>query len=180
MLHAPRQLAVLAVLSLGACKGDGKAPASTGAPGAPASAVVAAAGARRDPCALMTSAEIEAAIGTPVVKATGYGGIECRWTIKPLPAHPNKVDPWVAISLHNDMAMHEVEVAPGTNGVAAINGLGERAFRTNAFHHLWVKQGSNVFVAKSHLIGFNDRNEKTVAAADDIEVRLARLVLTKL
>ncbi len=134
----------------------------------------------RNPCALLTSAEIEAAIGTAVIKATDHGGIECRWTVKPLPTHPKEIDPWVAISLHNDMAMREVEAAPGTNGVTAINGLGERAYRTNAFHHLWVKQGDHVFVAKSRLIGFSDKSDATLAVTDDIEVRLARLLMTKL
>ena len=167
---------LFAVLALGACKDEGK-PAA--APGATPSIAAPAAGAARKPCALITSAEVEAAIGTPVTKATDYGSLECRWFVKPLASHPKETNPWVAISFHNDMAMNEVEVAPGTQGVTAIAGLGDRAYRTKAFHHLWVKKGSDVFVTKSSLTGF-EKTEATFAVTDEIETRLARLVLTKL
>lgn len=182
MVQLTRALAVLAVVvSHGACKEDGKTSAGEPVPTGPSpvgEAVVTAAG--RDPCALITPDEVGAAIGTPVIKTTPYRGIECRWTVKPLPSHPKEIDPWVAVSFHNDMAMREVEAAPGTNGVVPIAGLGDRAYRGNSFHHLWVKHGSDVFVAKSRLIGFTERSEATLVVTDDIEVRLARLVLTKL
>jgi hypothetical protein len=177
MIQVPFAGVIVAVLALNGCKDSGKAPSAT--PGAGPTPTAAATGDGRKPCTLMTAAEIEAAIGTPVTKATDYGGLECRWTVKPLASHASEVDPWIAVSFHNDRAMNEVEVAPGTKGVVAVAGLGDRAYRTNVYRHLWVKKGNDVFVTKSKLTGF-ETTDATFAVTDDIEVRLARLVLTKL
>lgn len=134
-----------------------------------------------DPCALLTAAQIEAAIGTPVVEAVPYGGIECRWTVKPLPAFAGSEDPWLDVQFfENDKPMLHIEADPGTKGVVAIDGLGDRAFRTNVNRHLWVQHGSDVFVVRSRLSALTDDSETSRAAAEAIEALLARLVLDQL
>lgn len=134
-----------------------------------------------DPCALLTPAQIEVAIGTPIVKTTPYGDIECRWTVKPLSAFAGSVDPWIDVQFWpNDKPMLHVEADPGTNGVVAIDGLGDRAFRTNVNRHLWVQHGNDVFVVRSRLSALTDESETSRAATEAIEVLLARLVLDQL
>lgn len=160
-------------LSLGACNKKDDA-------GSTATAGSAAAAGGRDPCKLLNDAEIAAAVGTPVTKTTLYGDSECRWTLKPHPGFPGTNDAWVDVAFHSEAQMRDVEAAPGTKGVVAITGLGERAHRTNSFRHLWVKHGNDVFVVRSRLAKMGDKSDASMTASDAIETSLARLVLTKL
>jgi len=182
-------LAILVVLgvALGGCAagsapGGGSGSITSGPP-----SPVGVGGLKRDAsgaidaCALVNVAQIGEAIGTPAIEAVPYGGAECRWKVTPLIQFPGSVDPWVDVQFFaGDTEMRAVEVAPGTNGVVAIEGLGDRAFRTNQYRHLWVKHGSDVFVVRSSLTALGDDTEVSRAAAEAIEVLLARLVLDQL
>lgn len=172
--------------------GAGAAAASRGAsasaPAAASSAISGGAGAVTrvasgaiKACDLLTAAQIEIAIGTPVVEPVDYGEIECRWRVQPLAAFEGSEDPWIDVQFfENDLPMLAVEAAPATNGVVAIDGLGDRAFRTNDFRHLWVQHGSDVFVVRSRLRAITDESEASRDAAEAIEVLMARLVLDQL
>jgi hypothetical protein len=134
-----------------------------------------------DACALLSAEQIEAVAGTAVVETTPYGTAECRWTVEPLAGFPGSETPWLDVQFfENDDPMRGVEAAPGTEGVVPIGGLGDRAFRTNVNRHLWVQHGSDVFVVRSSLPGLADESESSRAAAEAIEVLLARLVLDQL
>jgi hypothetical protein len=182
---------VLITTALGGCAGGGAGAPTVITPGVTSSSPEAtssgdstikrdSAGAV-DPCALLTLAQIEAVIGTPVVETIPYGDIECRWKVKPLAAFPGSVDPWLDVQFFpNDTQMRDVEAAPGTEGVVAIGGLGDRAFRTNQNRHLWVQHGNDVFVVRSSLTDLSDESEINRSAAEAIEVFLARLVLDQL
>ena len=198
VMHRPVRLAAVVLIAavLSGCAGSSTpgggagaptssasvpASGSSGATASGASAVKRNASGAVDPCALLTPALIEAAIGTPVVATIPYGDIECRWTVKPLPAFPGSENPWLDVQFWpTDTQMLAVEAAPETKGVVAIDGLGDRAFRTNQYHHLWVKHGSDVFVIGSRLGALTDESATTRAAAEAIEVLLARLVLDQL
>lgn len=134
-----------------------------------------------DACQLLTSAQIEGAIGTPVTEATNYADIECRWTVKPLAAFPGSQDPWVDVQFFgNDLPMKHIEADPGTKGVVAIDALGDRAFRTNVNRQMWVQHGSDAFVVRSRFRGPNDDTDKSRDAAEALELLMARLVLAQL
>lgn len=184
----PFRLAAVALLAaaMTGCAG-GSAPSAgttagfSDAPAAGGGSVKRDASGAVNPCALLTPAQIEAAVGTPVVGTIPYGEIECRWTVTPLPALPGSVDPWLDVQFWpNDTQMRDVEAAPGTGGVVAIGGLGDRAFRTNQYRHLWVQHGTDVFVVRSRLGALGDESEASRAAAEAIEVLLARLVVDQL
>jgi hypothetical protein len=187
---ATRQPALAAVILLAAAMGGcagGASPSGSGGAGASGAAAGGNSEIKRDasgavnPCALLTPSQIEAAVGTGVVATVPYGDIECRWTVKPLPAFPGSADPWLDVQFWpNDAQMRDVEAAPATGGIVAIDGLGDRAFRTNEFRHLWVKHGTDVFVVRSRLGALGDESETSRAAAEVIEVLLARLVLDQL
>ncbi len=183
----------------GATTGAASPPAGTGAAtaaatGAPAngttptstapssgSSVARAADGAVNACALMPAAAIQAAIGTSVVEAVPYGDAECRWRVEPLPAFPGATDTWVDVQFFaNDIPMTHVEAAPDTGGVTAVDGLGDRAFRTNSFHHLWVKHGSDVYVVRSRMRSLSDTTDASRTAGEAIEVLLARAVLAQL
>lgn len=165
----------------GATPSGGTGAGGSGAPAGGGSSVKRDASGAINPCALLTPSQIEAAVGTPVVATIPYGEIECRWTVKPLPVLPGSVDPWLDVQFWpNDKQMLDVEAASATGGVVAIDGLGDRAFRTNEFRHLWVKHGTDVFVVRSRLGALGDESETSRAAAEVIEVLLARLVLDQL
>lgn len=180
-------IAAVALLTatISACAG-GSSPSrepSAGAPDAPPAggSVKRDASGAVNACALLTPSQIEAAIGTPVLATTPYGEIECRWTVEPLPALPGSIDPWLDVQFWPaDTQMRDVEAAPATGGVVAIDGLGDRAFRTNETRHLWVKHGTDVFVVRSRLGALGDESEASQAAAEAIEVLLARLMLDQL
>lgn len=132
-------------------------------------------------CALLPVAELEAATGTSVVATTPYGDAECRWTVRPLASLPNADGPWLDLQFWpNDLTMKAVEIAPGTEGVVAIDGLGDRAFRTNRNRHLWVTRGRDVFVIRSRLMDVADESQVAQAAGEAVEMLLARLVLAQL
>ena len=132
-----------------------------------------------DPCALLTTAQIEAALGGPVTAMVAYGDIECRWTLGPLAAFPDRVEPWIGVQFwENDLPMLHVEA--GNGGVTPVEGLGDRAYRTNLYPHLWVKHGTDVFVVGSSLMGLADDSEASRAVADAMEERFARLILDQL
>jgi len=132
-----------------------------------------------DPCALLTWAQIEAAIGSPVTAMVAYGDIECRWTVAPLAALPGSVDPWIGLQFwENESPMLHVET--GNGGVTPVEGLGDRAYRTNLYPHLWVKHGTDVFVVGSRLRSLADDPEATRAVTEAVEDRFARLVLDQL
>lgn len=183
--------AVMTGCAAGAAPSGGAATPASVAPGVsssvPGSTTGAAGGVTRgatgaiDACALLTSAQIQAAIGTPVTEAINYGDIECRWRVTPLAAFPGSQDPWVDVQFYeNDLPMKHIESDPGTKGVVAIDGLGDRAFRTNVNRHMWVQHGSDVFVVRSSLPSLSDDTEKSRDAAEALEVLLARLVLSQL
>lgn len=194
----PVHLAAVLVLSIatagcgaGAAPGDGGA--TSGAPTAPAASVGVdatsdgSASVKRDAagaveaCALLSVEQIKAVVGSAVTEAVPYGTAECRWTVQPLTDFAGSERPWVDVQFfENDYWMRSVEAAPGTNGVVAIDGLGDRAFRTNQFRHLWVQRGSDVFVVRSSLPALTDESEASRAAAEAIESALARLVLDQL
>ena len=113
-----------------------------------------------------------------MVVTTPYGDTECRWTIGPLAAIPGRTDPWLdAQSFANDLLMLQVEAGAGPGGVTAIEGLGDRAFRTSQYRHLWVQHGQDVFVVRSGLTGLSDDSEASQTAAEAIELLFARLIL---
>ena len=61
-----------------------------------------------------------------------------------------------------------------------IDGLGDRAFRTNLYPHLWVQHGQDVFVVGSRLTSSTDDSEASRAIAEETEVLFARLILDQL
>lgn len=132
-------------------------------------------------CELLTAVQIEGVVGSPVVVATPYGGTECRWTVGPLTAMPGRADPWLdALFYENELPMLHVEEDAGLGGVTAIEGLGDRAFRTSQYRHLWVQHGQDVFVVRSGLVGLSDDTEASQTAAEAIELLFARLILDQL
>ena len=134
-----------------------------------------------DACALLTSAQIEAVIGSPVVETTPYGDRECRWTVGPLAAFPGRDAPWIDASFYeNDLLMLQVAASAGPDGVTAIEGLGDRAFRTSQGSHLWVQHGQDVVAIVSGLPGVSDDSDASRIASDAIEVLFARLILDQL
>lgn len=185
---------ILAVVISGCASGSaasaGAGSSTSGAPAPSAGSSAASVGTgsvKRDvigaveACALLTAEQIEAAIGTAVTETVPYGTAECRWTVEPLPEFPGSERPWLDVQFfENDNPMRAVEVAPGTEGVVAVDGLGDRSFRTNVNHHLWVQYGTDVFVVRSSLPAISDETEASQAAAEAIEVLLARLVLDEL
>ena len=101
--------------------------------------------------------------------------------MEPLAAFPGAADTWLDVQFFaNDLPMQSVEAEPGTKGVVTVDGLGDRAFRTNSFHHLWVKHGSDVFVVRSRLRALNDTSDASRLAGQALEVLLARAVLAQL
>ena len=157
------------------------ATAASVAPGSTAGTAARGADGAVKACALLSSEALEAAVGTHVIEAVPYGDPECRWRVEPLPAFPGAADTWLDVQFFaNDLPMQAVESAPDTKGVVAVDGLGDRAFRTNAFHHLWVKHGSDVFVVRSRLRALGDDSEASRFAGEALEVLLARAVLAQL
>lgn len=193
-----RSLALLViVVALAACGGSSPSPsggtggASSGAvvssavPSASVATVTGSAARTADgavkACSVLPAAAIEAAVGTPVIEAVPYGDTECRWRVLPLAAFPGAADTWLDVQFFvNDAPMQAVEAEPATKGVVVIDGLGDRAFRTNSFHHLWVKHGSDAFVVRSRLRALNDTSDASRLAGEALEVLLARAVLAQL
>ena len=157
------------------------ASASPGASGGTPREVVRTETGAINACALLTSTQIEAVIGSPVVETTPYGDAECRWTVGPLAAFPGRDAPWIGARFYgDDLLMFQVAADPGPDGVTAIEGLGDRAFRTNQYSHLWVQHGQDSVAIGSGLTGESDDSDASRIAAEAMEVLFARLILDQL
>ena len=91
--------------------------------------------------------------GHAVIEAVPYGDTECRWRVQPLPAFPGAADTWLDVQFFVNDAAHAGTSRPSRlrRASSSVDGLGDRAFRTNSFHHLWVKHGNDAFVVRSRL-----------------------------
>jgi hypothetical protein len=173
----------------GSGAGSGAGSGTTAAPSAitPVASTAVTGNVARGPegavtaCAVLSAADIETAIGTHVIEAVPYGNSECRWRVEPLAAFPGAADTWMDVQFFaSNLAMRAAEAEPANKGVVTVEGLGDRAFRTNSFHHLWVERGNDAFVVRSRLRAVNDTTDASRVAGEAIEVLLARAVVGRL